>query len=100
MASRWPQFRRLRRDEGSGERLMDAVYDHAVQREAPRLWLIKTSDNLRAFASYQRWGMDLRRVIRNGVDASRRVKPSIPAIGSAGIPVRHGLEFELLLNRP
>jgi hypothetical protein len=44
--------------------------------------------------------MDLRRVIRNGVDASRRVKPSIPRIGSAGIPVRHELEFELVINRP
>jgi hypothetical protein len=44
--------------------------------------------------------MDLRRVIRNGVDASGRVKPSIPTIGSDGIPVRHELEFELVVNRP
>ena len=79
---------------------MDAVHDHAVQREAPRLWLITTNDNLRAFAFYQRWGMDLRRVIRDGVDASRRVKPSIPTIGSTRIPARHELEFELVVDRP
>jgi ribosomal protein S18 acetylase RimI-like enzyme len=85
---------------GVGWALMDAVHEHAVQREAPRLWLITTNDNLRAIAFYQQWGMDLRRVIRNGVDASRRVKPSIPTIGDAGIPVRHELEFERLVNQP
>ena len=90
----------LEQGRGVGRALMDAVYEHAVQREAPRLWLVTTNDNLRAFAFYQQWGMDLIRVIRNGVDASRRVKPSIPTIGSAGIPVRHELEFELVVNRP
>jgi ribosomal protein S18 acetylase RimI-like enzyme len=84
---------------GVGRALMDAVYDHAVEREAPRLWLITTNDNVRAFAFYQRWGMDLRRVIRNGVDVSRRVKPSIPSIGNVGIPLRHELEFERVLDR-
>ena len=83
---------------GVGRALMDAIYDHAVQRAASRLWLITTNDNLRAFAFYQRWGMDLRRVIRDGVDASRRVKPSIPFVGSTGIPVRHELEFELVVD--
>ena len=77
---------------------MDAVYEHAVQRKAPRLWVLTTNDNLRAFAFYQHWGMDLRRVIRNGAEVSRRVKPSIPTIGSTGIPVRHELEFELVVS--
>ena len=76
------------------------MHDHAVQRRAPRLWLITTNDNVRAFAFYQRWGMDLRRLIRDGADASRRVTPSIPIIGTSGIPVRHELEFELVVNRP
>ena len=84
---------------GIGRALMDAVYDHAVRRGAPRLWLITTSDNVRAFAFYQRWGMDLGRVIRDGVAVSRRVKPSIPTVGSSGIPLRHELEFERLVTR-
>lgn len=90
----------LEQGRGVGRALMDAVYDCAVQRQASRLWLITTNDNLRAFAFYQRWGMDLRRVIRNGVDGSRRVKPSIPAIGTTGIPIRHELEFELVVKPP
>ena len=85
---------------GVGQALMDAVYDHALQQRTSRLWLITTNDNLRAFAFYQRWGMDLRRMIRNGVNGSRLVKPSIPFVGGTGIPVRHELEFELVVNRP
>jgi ribosomal protein S18 acetylase RimI-like enzyme len=89
----------LEEGRGVGRALMDAVYDDALRREAPRLWLITTNDNVRAFAFYQRWGMDLRRVVRDGVDASRRVKPSIPTIGGLGIPVRHELEFERVVTR-
>ena len=84
---------------GVGRALMDAVHDHAVARRAPRLWLITTNDNVRAFAFYQRWGMDLRRVIRDGVAASRRAKPSIPTVGDGGIPIRHELEFERAIER-
>jgi hypothetical protein len=42
--------------------------------------------------------MDLRQFVRNGVDVSRLVKPSIPSVGSNGIPLRHELELELLLR--
>lgn len=89
----------LEEGRGVGRALMDAMYHQAVQRGAPRLWLMTTNDNVRAFAFYQRWGMDLRRVIHDGVDASRQVKPSIPLIGLTDIPVRHELEFELVVNR-
>lgn len=85
---------------GVGRALMDAVHHHAVEHDAPRLWLITTNDNVRAFAFYQRWGMDLRRVIIDGVEASRRVKPSIPRLGRSGIPLRHELEFERVLIDP
>ena len=82
---------------GVGRALMDRVCDHAVQSGAPRLWLMTTNDNLRAFAFYQRWGMDLIRVVHRGVDISREVKPSIPSVGRNGVPLRHELEFELPL---
>jgi hypothetical protein len=41
--------------------------------------------------------MDLCRIVRNGVDVSRLVKPAIPAAGD-GIPLRHEFELELLLG--
>jgi ribosomal protein S18 acetylase RimI-like enzyme len=74
------------------------VRDEAARRAARRIWLITTNDNIRALSFYQRWGMDLRQFLRNGVDVSRLVKPSIPSVGSNGIPLRHELELELLLR--
>ena len=88
-------------EEGSGvgRALMDAVVSRARDERVRRIWLTTTNDNLRAIAFYQQWGMDLVALIRDGVDASRFVKPSIPMVGRDGIPIRHELEFELLLDQ-
>ncbi len=80
---------------GVGRALLDRVRARAEEPGAERLWLTTTNDNARAFAFYQRWGMDLVRLIHGGVEASRRVKPSIPTVGQNGIGLRHELEFEL-----
>jgi ribosomal protein S18 acetylase RimI-like enzyme len=87
----------LRPGAGIGRSLMDATRDHAATHAVRRIWVITTNDNVRALALYQRWGMDLCRLIRNGVEASRLVKSSIPTAGYDGIPLRHELELELLL---
>ena len=88
----------LTEGRGVGRSLMDRLHTVAIETDAPRLWLITTNDNIRAFAFYQRWGMDLVRVVRNGVSVSRRVKPSIPEIGSNAIALRHEIELELRLR--
>ena len=88
----------LAHGRGVGSALMDAVQSMAIERAASRLWLITTNDNGTAFRFYQRCGLDLCRLIRNGVEASRRVKPSIPNVGADGIPIRHELEFELIIR--
>jgi uncharacterized glyoxalase superfamily protein PhnB len=83
---------------GVGRALMHAVYDRGVQREAARIWLITTNDNLRAMSFYWQWGMTLVRFVRDGADRSRLVKPSIPAVARNGIPIRHELEFERVVR--
>ena len=88
----------LVRNRGIGAALMDAVHAFAVERQASRIWLITTNDNGRAFRFYQRWGMNLCRLIPNGVEPSRLVKPSIPAVGTDGIRIRHELEFEQVIR--
>lgn len=88
----------LAHGRGVGRALMGAVQSMAIERAASRLWLITTNDNGTAFRFYQRCGLDLCRLIRNGVEASRRVKPSIPNVGADGIPIRHELEFELIIR--
>jgi ribosomal protein S18 acetylase RimI-like enzyme len=87
-----------REGRGAGRALMDAALAHARAAGARRLWLSTTNDNLRALRFYQRWGMDLVGLVRDGVAASRRAKPSIPAIGRDDIPLRHELELELRLD--
>lgn len=84
---------------GIGRALMDAARDRGRGLGVRRLWLTTTNDNVRAIEFYQRWGMDLARLHRDGVAASRAVKPDIPATASNGIPIRHELEFELVLSQ-
>ncbi|MGF1598410.1 MAG: GNAT family N-acetyltransferase [Acidimicrobiales bacterium] len=83
---------------GVGRALMDRLRIYASTSGAERLWLTTTNDNMRAFAFYQRWGMDLVRLVHGGVDVSRRAKPSIPLSGQDGVPLRHELEFELRIR--
>ncbi len=80
---------------GIGRALMDRLRRLADDSGADRLWLTTTNDNERAIGFYQRWGMDLVRLVHDGAARSRRVKPSIPLVGHDGVPIRHELEFEV-----
>jgi L-amino acid N-acyltransferase YncA len=83
---------------GVGSALMDAMADLAIDNDWWRLWLVTTNDNTRAVRFFQRRGFDLVAVHRGAVDEARRLKPEIPATGEDGIPIRHELELELLLQ--
>ena len=78
---------------------MDGLLARAGAVGAARIWLVTTNDNTRALRFYQQWGMDLVDLVRHGVDASRRLKPTIPATGRDGIPLRHELVLERRLGR-
>src|SRR5262249_41118740 len=89
----------LREGIGIGRALLDAVRAAAVEASCRRLWLVTTNDNVRALGIYQRWGMDIATFRRDAVTESRRsLKPSISEHGDDGIPLRHELELELLLE--
>ena len=90
-------IRSLREGRGVGRALLEAVRCAASDAGCRRLWLITTSNNVRALELYQRWGMDLVALHRHGVTESRRLKPSIPERDGRGIPIAHELELELLL---
>jgi ribosomal protein S18 acetylase RimI-like enzyme len=82
---------------GVGTALMDAAQEQARKMGCRRLWLVTTNDNTRALRFYQRWGMDLVALHRDGVTRARQLKLEIPALGSDGIPLRHELELALEL---
>jgi ribosomal protein S18 acetylase RimI-like enzyme len=83
--------------KGVGRILMQHCIEDARSRGCRRVWLTTTNNNIRAIAFYQHLGMNLCAFYRDGVEASRRLKPSIPLRDEFGIAIDHELEFELLL---
>jgi ribosomal protein S18 acetylase RimI-like enzyme len=88
----------LRRREGIGTALLAAAADEARRAGCARAWLITTNDNLDALRFYQRRGWDLVALHHDCVTAGRKLKPELPEVGDYGLPIRHELEFELLLS--
>jgi len=83
---------------GIGSALLRAANDEAARRGLRRLWLITTNDNLDAIRLYQRRGLRITRVLPGAVDQARRLKPSIPMVGSYELPMRDELTLELRLD--
>ena len=79
---------------GVGSALVEAVVQEAQRAACTRLFLITTNDNIGALRFYQRRGWVLAALRREALEVSRRLKPSIPAVGRNGIPLRDELELE------
>ena len=88
----------LEEGRGAGTVLLDAARAAAADAGCRRVWLVTTNDNLHALRFYQRRGWDWVALHRDAVVESRRLKPEISALGADGIPIRHELEFELLVE--
>jgi hypothetical protein len=60
-----------------------------------------TNDNVDALRFYQRRGFRLAALRTRAVDElRRRLKPTIPAVGEHGIPIRDEIELEIELEVP
>lgn len=80
---------------GVGGLLTERVVAVATAAGCSTLWLVTTNDNLPALRLYQRPGFRLAELRAGAVEQARAAKPSIPAIGKFGIPLRD----ELILER-
>ena len=87
----------LHERRGIGSRLLELVRQEAKVRKAKKIVLITTNDNINAIRFYQKRGCDMAGFFRNALDVSRRLKPEIPLIGENSIPLRHEIEFEMLV---
>ena len=83
--------------KGIGTKLIDAIHDHALDLGCDRLWVITTNDNLPALRFYQKRGFRLTALYPGAVEESRFLKPSIPLIGHADIPIRDEIQLEMYL---
>lgn len=83
---------------GIGTALIDEAITIARQHNCERLWLVTTNDNLNALGFYQTRGFRLTAIHRNAMDRVRQLKPDVPRIGLAGIPLRDMIELEMWLE--
>jgi N-acetylglutamate synthase-like GNAT family acetyltransferase len=88
------------RGAGAGTRLLEALIDHLRSTDCQRLWLVTTNDNTDALRFYQKRGFTLAALHLRAVDKARELKPEIPLVGEANIPVRDELELERWLAHP
>ena len=87
----------LRENQGIGTKLVDAVIREAKDRKLKKILVVTTNDNINAIKFYQQRGFDMACLYHNALDISRKIKPEIPLIGDHSIPLRHEIEFELLI---
>jgi ribosomal protein S18 acetylase RimI-like enzyme len=84
---------------GIGRQLVQKVKDAALESGCNRLTLITTNDNLTAIGFYQKCGFRLQAIIPGAVEKARELKPTIPMIGSNGIPIRDEIQLEMSLTQ-
>ncbi len=84
-------------NQGLGTALLLKVIEIAKKNKCRKIVLITTNDNIKAIRFYQKRGFDMACLYRNAMDISRQLKPEIPLIGEDDIPLKHEIEFEMLL---
>jgi ribosomal protein S18 acetylase RimI-like enzyme len=62
-----------------------------------RVWLITTNDNTRAIGFYQKRGFEWVGFYKDAMVEARKLKPEIPELGINNIPIKHEIEFEMIL---
>jgi GNAT superfamily N-acetyltransferase len=87
----------LAEGKGIGTALFDALRDRAVDLRCDRLWVITTNDNLPALRFYQKRGFRITALYPSAVKESRCLKPSIPLVGHADIPIRDEIRLDMYL---
>ena len=90
----------VRKREGIGTALLQALRRTEEVSRCSRVWLITTNNNKAGQAFYRAIGMRQCAVYPNAVTESRKWKPEIPEYDEDGIAIRDEIEYEWLLNSP
>ena len=83
--------------KGIGSKLLEKVEDFAKQSNFKVVSLLTTNDNLNALKFYQKRGYRITEIIPNAVNEARNLKPSIPLMGSEGIPLHDELKLSKII---
>ena len=88
----------LRKRQGIGTRLVQAVERIARNQGCWKLKVTTTNDNLGALAFYQHIGFLITGQGLGLVDKARKLKPTIPEIGDHNIPIHDEIYLEKVLG--
>jgi GNAT superfamily N-acetyltransferase len=83
---------------GYGSRLLDEVASVAREAGCTLLRLITTNDNERAIGFYLAHGFEVVEIREGAIQASRKLKPSIPLVNDHGVPITDEIEMERRLS--
>jgi GNAT superfamily N-acetyltransferase len=89
----------LYKGRGIATELIEKLKRLAKAAGCNRIIVVTTNDNVDAIRFYQKRGFDMIRLYHNALDISRKIKPEIPSVGQDGIPIKHEIEFELVLSK-
>jgi GNAT superfamily N-acetyltransferase len=82
---------------GVGCALLEAMLEMGRRKGFPFMRAMLSNDNVPALRFYQKRGFRIVAVHCGVVDMMRVLKPSIPATGLDGIPIRDEIELEIVL---
>lgn len=89
----------FRRRIGIGTTLVLQVLELAKSRGLNRVFVVTTNDNTYALQFYQKLGFDLAALHKRAILKKKKLKPEISLKGYHGIPVRHEIELERVLDK-
>jgi GNAT superfamily N-acetyltransferase len=87
----------LKEGLGIATALIESVKEVMKRADVKRLWLITTNDNTPALTYYQKRGFRIAAIHNEAIAISRKLKPEIPELGHANIPIRDEIELEIKL---
>ncbi len=90
----------VRRREGVGTALLQALRRTAKASKCNRIWLITTNSNRTSQDFYRAIGLRQCAVYPNAVAESRKLKPEIPEHDEEGIAIKDEIEYEWSLSGP
>ena len=86
-------------NRGVGRRLVEEVERDALATRCPLMTTVTTNDNTDALRFWQKQGFTIVEISRDAVtEARNHLKPAIPSVGQAGIPIRDEIMLQKVLN--
>lgn len=83
---------------GIGSSLIDTLKKITSDNRYKRLWCITTNNNQKAIQYYRNRGFKIKKVYKNAMEISRKLKPEIPLVDNNGVSIKDEVELEIKIS--